>query len=130
MIAWASETTGAPAHKGATDGNGIPPSRVFQIENGEAGAARRSAFIPVMCQQCGEHTPCVSVCPQQAVEIDPSTGIVHQMPQRCLGCRYCMAACPYHARYFNWWDPPCPAGTEHTLNPHVSPPLRRRLDKS
>jgi len=83
----------------------------------------------VMCQQCGEHTPCVSVCPQQAVEIDPATGIVHQMPQRCLGCRYCMAACPYHARYFNWWDPEWPAGMESTLNPDVSPRMRGVVEK-
>ena len=69
------------------------------------GPDRRSAFIPVLCQHCGKDAPCVSVCPQQAVEVDPATGVVGQMPERCLGCRYCMAACPYHARYFNWWDP-------------------------
>src|SRR3712207_8103952 len=34
------------------------------------------AFFPVMCQQCGEHTPCVTVCPQLAVDVDPDTGVV------------------------------------------------------
>ena len=62
-----------------------------------------------------------TVCPQKAVELDPKTGIVAQIAVRCLGCRYCMAACPYHARYFNWGDPEWPEGMEATLNPDVSP---------
>jgi ferredoxin len=44
-------------------------------------------FIPMLCQQCGNETPCAHVCPQQAVDVDPATGIVGQMPERCLGCR-------------------------------------------
>jgi molybdopterin-containing oxidoreductase family iron-sulfur binding subunit len=83
----------------------------------------------VLCQQCGEDTPCVHVCPQQAVDVDPATGIVGQMPERCLGCRYCMAACPYHARYFNWWDPAWPVGMEKTLNPDVAPRMRGVVEK-
>jgi molybdopterin-containing oxidoreductase family iron-sulfur binding subunit len=69
------------------------------------------------------------VCPQNAVELDPATGIVGQIPQRCLGCRYCMAACPYHARYFNWGDPTWPAGMEKALNPAVSPRMRGVVEK-
>ncbi len=90
---------------------------------------RREAFIPVACMQCEHETPCVSVCPQQAVEFDQATGIVMQMPQRCLGCRYCMTACPYHARYFNWWDPQWPAGMEKSLNPGVSVRMRGVVEK-
>ena len=71
----------------------------------------------------------MTVCPQQAVELDRSSGIVFQMTQRCLGCRYCMAACPYHARYFNWWDPEWPAGMEKTLNPGVAPRMRGVVEK-
>jgi molybdopterin-containing oxidoreductase family iron-sulfur binding subunit len=129
MVACAVENNVPPANREATGRTGITPVRVFQISNGLEGSDSRQAFIPVMCQQCGVDTPCVSVCPQQAVEVDPSTGIVHQMPQRCLGCRYCMAACPYHARYFNWWDPAWPAAMEKTLNPAVSPRMRGVVEK-
>ena len=98
------------------------------IDNGDEGADRRSAFVPMLCQHCGD-APCVSVCPQQAIEVDPVTGIVGQMPERCLGCRYCMVACPYHARYFNWSDPAWPAGMEKTLNPDVAPRMRGVVEK-
>ncbi len=90
--------------------------------------AARSSF-PITCMQCEHETPCVSVCPQQAVEVDKATGIVMQMPQRCLGCRYCMMACPYHARYFNWWDPAWPAGMEKSLNPGVAVRMRGVVEK-
>ena len=93
------------------------------------GNARRETFIPIMCMHCEHETPCVKVCPQQAVEVDKATGIVMQMPQRCLGCRYCMTACPYHARYFNWSDPAWPPGMEKALNPDVAPRMRGVVEK-
>jgi menaquinone reductase, iron-sulfur cluster-binding subunit len=129
MVACAVENNIPPAHQGANDRKGITWIRVYRVDNGEDFPDRRSAFVPVLCQQCGEHTPCASVCPQQAVDVDPATGIVGQMPERCLGCRYCMAACPYHARYFNWWDPAWPAGMEKTLNPDVAPRMRGVVEK-
>ena len=129
MVACAVENNIPPAAEGADDRKGITWIRVFPIHNGAPGPNRKTAFVPVLCQQCGEHTPCVSVCPQQAVQVDPATGIVGQMPERCLGCRYCMAACPYHARYFNWWDPQWPAGMEKTLNPAVAPRMRGVVEK-
>jgi molybdopterin-containing oxidoreductase family iron-sulfur binding subunit len=129
MVACAVENNVPPAHAQATERKGITWIRVFKVDNGAGYPEKRSAFIPVLCQQCEEDTPCVHVCPQQAVEVDPATGIVGQMPERCLGCRYCMAACPYHARYFNWWDPAWPAGMEKTLNPDVAPRMRGVVEK-
>jgi molybdopterin-containing oxidoreductase family iron-sulfur binding subunit len=102
----------------------IMPVRVERVAVGD-----QARFLPVMCMQCEQDTPCVSVCPQQAVEVDRESGIVFQMPQRCLGCRYCMTACPYHARYFNWRDPAWPEGMETTLNPRVSPRMRGVVEK-
>ena len=75
------------------------------------------------------HSPCVSVCPATATDYDYTTGIVSQIYTRCFGCRYCMAACPYHARYFNWWDPIWPKGMEKTLSPDVSPRMRGVVEK-
>ena len=120
MVACAVENNVPPAAGGATDRTGITWIRVFKVGQ---------SFLPMLCQQCGKETPCVSVCPQKAVEVDPNTGIVGQMPERCLGCRYCMAACPYHARYFNWSDPAWPPGMEKALNPDVAPRMRGVVEK-
>jgi len=71
-------------------------------------------YMPVQCQQC-ENPPCTKVCPVQATwkEID---GIVVVDYNWCIGCRYCMAACPYGARHFNWKVPGLPAGD---MNPET-----------
>jgi len=129
MMACAAENNVPPAAERATPRTGITPMLVYKVSNGEAGAERREAFLPLMCMHCEAETPCASVCPQQAVQVDPATGIVMQMPQRCLGCRYCMTACPYHARYFNWWDPSWPPGMEKSLNPGVSVRMRGVVEK-
>lgn len=128
MVACAVENNVPPARPEMDERNGITWMKVFKIDNEEDYPNNRSAFVPMMCQQC-EDAPCISVCPQNAVAIDPRTGIVAQIPERCLGCRYCMTACPYHARYFNWWDPQWPGGMEKTLNPDVSPRMRGVVEK-
>lgn len=127
-VACAIENNVAPAPPDTTERTGITWLRVFEADNGRQFPETRSAFFPMMCQQC-EHTPCESVCPQKAVEYDEQTGIVGQIPVRCLGCRYCMAACPYHARYFNWSDPAWPEGMENVLNPAVSTRMRGVVEK-
>jgi len=56
--------------------------------------------FPRPCMHC-ENPPCVSVCPVDATYKD-ADGRVLVRYDRCIGCRYCMVACPYGARYFNW----------------------------
>ncbi len=64
-------------------------------------------YLPVQCQQCDE-PPCVDVCPVEATWKEED-GIVVVDYNWCIGCRYCEAACPYHARRFNWTKPVVPA---------------------
>ncbi|MBE6466461.1 4Fe-4S dicluster domain-containing protein [Denitrobacterium detoxificans] len=57
-------------------------------------------WLPVQCQQC-ENPQCVKVCPTGASYRDPDTGIVLIDKSKCIGCRYCMMACPYGVRSYN-----------------------------
>jgi len=57
----------------------------------------------ILCNHC-ENPPCVRVCPTQATW-KRKDGIVMMDMHRCIGCRYCIAACPYGSRSFNWQDP-------------------------
>lgn len=61
-------------------------------------ATGHTRSLPVMCQHC-EHPPCVDVCPTGA-SFRRADGIVLVNKHTCIGCRYCMMACPYKARSF------------------------------
>ena len=61
--------------------------------------------VTVACQHC-DNPACVKVCPVGATYQDPETGVVRQDYDKCIGCRMCMAACPYSGvRSFNWEEP-------------------------
>lgn len=69
--------------------------RKVTLKNKQTGA---SLFLPVMCQHC-KNPPCVDVCPTGA-SFRRADGIVLVDKHICIGCRYCMMACPYKARSF------------------------------
>ena len=76
--------------------------------------AKDKFYLPVQCQQCAE-PPCTKVCPVQATWTEPD-GITVIDYNWCIGCRYCMAACPYEARRFNFTEPKIAA---EEINPNM-----------
>jgi Fe-S-cluster-containing dehydrogenase component len=99
--------------------------RVFEMQKGSLDMGKGNAmydhpvpqpdkfYMPVQCQQC-DRPPCVDVCPVEATWKEKD-GIVVVDYNWCIGCRYCEAACPYHARRFNWSKPQIP---KDEINPN------------
>ncbi len=108
--------------------------RVFEMEKGSLDLAKADAtydhpvpqpgkyYMPVQCHQC-EHPPCVDVCPVEATWTQDD-GVVVVDYNWCIGCRYCEAACPYHARRFNWSKPEIPAGEVNPDQGYLSNRIR------
>ena len=85
---------------------------IWEEPFGNAFPSRGSTYLPanladqpvlLMCNHC-DSPPCVQVCPTQATW-KRGDGVVMMDWHRCIGCRYCIAACPYGSRSFNWVDP-------------------------
>jgi molybdopterin-containing oxidoreductase family iron-sulfur binding subunit len=86
-------------------------------------------YMPVQCQHC-ENPPCVKVCPVHATWKEPD-GLVVVDYNWCIGCRYCITACPYRGRLFNWADPTVPPD-KWNLSVHYlgnRPRMRNVVDK-
>jgi len=82
--------------------NGTPPGVFWNsVLVGESGKYpnSRMQFTPILCMHCAD-APCVKACPTGATE-KQTNGTVTVDNEKCIGCRYCMMACPYDARWFN-----------------------------
>jgi molybdopterin-containing oxidoreductase family iron-sulfur binding subunit len=81
-------------------------------------------YLPVQCHHCA-NAPCTRVCPVEATWTEPD-GLVVVDYNWCIGCRYCEAACPYHARRFNWTKPQIPAPEINPDQAYLSNRIRPR----
>ena len=87
-----NKENGLSGKTGPTDSQWMRKIEIKDISTG------REVSLPMMCQHCA-HPPCVDVCPT-AASFKRADGIVLVDKHRCIGCRYCMMACPYKARSF------------------------------
>ncbi len=101
----------------AEKGRAILWMEMLTITEGEFPHLKRR-IIPRPCFHC-DNPPCIKVCPVGAT-YKSEDGIVGQIYPRCIGCRYCTTACPYTARYFNWYEPHWNSEMGNAVNNDVS----------
>ena len=108
--------------------------RIFEMEPGQLDPSTGDGkyfhevpvdnkfYMGVQCFQC-ENPPCVKACPTKATWQEPD-GIVVVDYDWCIGCRYCMAACPYWGRRFNWGEPEIPREEINTRQHYLGNRIR------
>lgn len=128
MVACQAENNLAPVPEASNKLRSLNWLYIYRLTNGRSFPDAEVAYLPRPCMQCGKPS-CVTVCPVIATDKREDGGIVSQIPPRCIGCRYCMASCPYHARYFNWFDPKWPGDLAEVLTPDVSTRPRGVVEK-
>jgi Fe-S-cluster-containing dehydrogenase component len=102
------QSTGKPPQctEACIQGHFVPkPMEWMQVYEGPLDHGG-TQFVPTPCQQC-QNPPCTNACPVGATFSTPE-GVVLIDQQRCIGCRICLAMCPYDRRFFNWGNPPQP----------------------
>jgi molybdopterin-containing oxidoreductase family iron-sulfur binding subunit len=101
--------------------NDTAPGHLWNIAIDDDDTFGRPVTVTRPCMHC-KHAPCVEVCPVGATYRRPD-GLVAMNYDRCIGCRYCMVACPYGVRVFNWEE-------RTDINPQVptwgTPEVERR----
>jgi molybdopterin-containing oxidoreductase family iron-sulfur binding subunit len=110
--------------------------RIFEMEGSEVNLDEADAtyehevpaeghfYLGTQCFQCAD-PPCVKVCPVGATWQEPD-GITVIDYDWCIGCRYCMAACPYWARRFNWAEPEVPPEVVNTNQHYLGNRARKK----
>ena len=126
IAACAQENNVPVGHPETAEARLIRWMEIIPITTGEYPDVR-VRMTPFPCQQC-DNAPCVKVCPVQATYRNPE-GLIPQVYPRCIGCRYCVNACPYTCKTFNFDDPVWPEPMERGLNPDVSVRTRGVTEK-
>lgn len=104
-------------------GKHLFPDRNYKYDS----TVKPDADFMALCNHC-DNPPCVRVCPTQATFKRPD-GIVMMDFHRCIGCRFCMAGCPYGSRSFNFFDPRTNKKLMGNLNPNFPTRTRGVVEK-